>query len=345
MTSAPVVTVGLPTHNGERFLSVALESLVAQDYPSLEIVVFDNASTDGTARIVQEFRERDRRVRTVRSETLMNAPANFTLAFRETSGAYFMWAADDDLHDPAYVRRCLAALEAAPEAVMACSGLRFVDEQGAIVDADYGRYDNPDLSSPSVVERIRLLLRRGGWYEVYGLIRREALERTHVFADAYAPDVLLVLELAMLGPIVKVPEPLFFYRQVTGRTERDRVERQGGLEDVDNLMTAHLTHLQEAMSATVSAFPIPWPTRLRLRWEILWAVYVADTPIGKNARKELRARVAAARRRSDTRAYAKYGSLWLFDQRHALAGLPGRLIARVRRWAGRLRRRLLSRPT
>jgi len=334
------VTVGLPTHNGEAFLETVLEGLVSQDHANLEIVVSDNASTDRTPEIVREFMRRDHRVRLLRSDTLVTAAQNFNRVFRATSGTYFMWAADDDLRDRAYVRRCLSALESDRSAVMACTNFRFIDPAGAILDRDYDRYDNPDLSSPSVVQRVRLLLRRGGWYEVYGLARREALERTHLFRDTYGPDVMLVLELAMLGPIRLVPETLFFFRQIAGRSEQDRAERQGGIDDVGAILGTRLTHLQESMSATVASSGLAWPLKLRLRVEILWAVYVEDTPIGLRARAEIRERAAAARRDRDVTAIAKYGVVGGITLMRSIGPGLRQSVGSSRRRFGRWRRTL-----
>lgn len=340
MTSTPKVTIGLPTHNGEPFLAGALEALLAQDHEDFEIVVCDNASTDATPAIIRAFADRDARIRAERSDELLTAAQNFNRVFATARSPYFMWAADDDLWDPSYIRRCLAALEPRPTAVMACTGLRFIDDAGVVLDADYGRYDNPDLSSTSVVERVRLLLRRGGWYEVYGLARRDALERTHLFQDTYGPDVMLVLELALLGPILRVAEPLFFYRRIAAKTERDRVERQGGVANAEAIVASRLTHLQESMSGTIRDSGIAWPLKLRLRAEILWAVYVADTPYRRNARRELADRAAAARRGRDTAAWAKYRGLLAVNDARAAGPAARRLAGRWRKQLGRLRRRL-----
>jgi glycosyltransferase involved in cell wall biosynthesis len=334
------VSVGVPTHNGEAFLRGALEALIGQDHENLEILVSDNASTDATPEIVREFIERDGRIRLERSETLITASQNFNRVFLGTSGAYFMWAADDDLRDPTYIRRCLEALEPETSAVMACTGLRFIDPEGTVLDADYDRYDNPDLSSTSVVERVRLLLGRGGWYEIYGLIRRDALTRTHLFQDRYAPDVLLVLELALLGPVLKVADPLFFYRRFPVRTERDRVERQGGIPDTDSVLATRLTHLHESLSATVRASGLAWPMKLRLRAELFRAAYIGTAPLARNTRRELGDRVARARRERDVAAYVKYRSLEVVDAIVGVAPAVRRSVSRARRWAGRQRRRL-----
>jgi len=340
MADAPLVGIGLPTLNGERFIAEALESLLAQDHRELEIVVADNASTDRTPEIVREFARRDSRIRHERVEALLSAPANFNRVFASTRGPYFMWAADDDLWDPSYVRRCVAALEADPAAVMASTGVRFIDPTGQPIEADHRQYDNPDLSSRSVVRRVRTLIRRRGWYQVYGLSRRDALSRTRLFQDAYGADVVLVTELAMLGPIVLVPEPLFSYRRQPGQTEAARAARQGGIEDEGSVLTARMTHLQESLSDAVRQSSLPRSTKLRLRAEILRAAYVDDTPMRRRARPEADVRVAGAARAHDLGGIAKFGLIAGVARLAALGDLWRRALARLQRYGRGVRRRL-----
>lgn len=305
--SSSLVSIGLPTHNGERYVAEALESLLAQDHPFLEVVVSDNASTDRTPDIVRDFVRRDRRIRYERLEQPITAAQNFNRAFALSTGSQFMWAADDDLWEPSYIRRCVEGLAERPDAVMASTGLRFIDPEGTTIDTDYSRYDNPDLGSASVVDRVRLLLRRGGWYQVYGLARRAALERTHLFQDIYGPDVVLVLELAMLGPIVRIPETLFWYRRQPGRTEEARAERQGGIADEARVLRTKSTHLEEELSDAVRRAPISGPLKLRLQAEILRAAYVDDTPMSSRTRSETWVRAKAAARERDVRRFVKFG--------------------------------------
>ena len=58
---APKVVIGLPVYNSERFLRETLESVAAQDHPNLEIVISDDASSDGTLDICRDFARRDAR--------------------------------------------------------------------------------------------------------------------------------------------------------------------------------------------------------------------------------------------------------------------------------------------
>ena len=53
----PLVSIGMPVYNGERYLAEAIESLLAQDYQNMEIIICDNASTDTTPQICQQFQQ------------------------------------------------------------------------------------------------------------------------------------------------------------------------------------------------------------------------------------------------------------------------------------------------
>jgi hypothetical protein len=217
------------------------------------------------------------------------------------------------------------ALEADHRAVMASTGLRFIDEAGDVLDRDYGIYDNPDLSSASVTERVGALVRRGGWYQVYGLARRDALERTGPLRDVYGWDVVLLTKLALLGPIVKVPEVLFWFRQYEARTEDDRVRRQGHVTDDARVLRAKYTHLQESLTAVVTTCGLPLAQRSALATDIMRAAYLEDTPLSRHARKELTTRMRLAVADRDVAGFVKFA---------VLAGTVG-----LERSAGRARRR------
>ena len=92
----PLVTVGLPVYNGERYLAEALEAALAQDLDDLEVVVCDNASEDSTREIALDYVARDRRVRYHRNERNLGLARNFNRVFELSRGKYFKWTAHDD---------------------------------------------------------------------------------------------------------------------------------------------------------------------------------------------------------------------------------------------------------
>jgi glycosyltransferase involved in cell wall biosynthesis len=76
VTKRPLVSIGLPVYNGERFLGAALESIVSQSWADLEVVVSDNASTDRTPEICSAFASRDPRVHYRRNPHNLGAAPN-----------------------------------------------------------------------------------------------------------------------------------------------------------------------------------------------------------------------------------------------------------------------------
>jgi hypothetical protein len=234
-----------------------------------------------------------------------------------------MWAADDDFWDPRYIGACVAALDASPNAVLACSALRFIDEAGKLIDLDYSIYDNPDLSSRSLNKRLERYLGRGGWYQSYGLIRASALRKTSGFQNVFGPDVLLVLELMLQGPFVKVSDPLYFYRQHQSRTDADRAERQGLVEDASALRFGCL-QLQSCLIAAIDRAPAPWLTRKALLARALWITVVSDPIWRLRLQPELPGMIRMSVGKRDWLAVARYGFFEFLGRVVALARRAGR---------------------
>lgn len=97
MSVVPKVSIGMPVYNGEQLLRGALDSLLGQTFSDFELIISDNASTDGTEQICREYAARDQRIRYVRQPTNLGAFGNFKFVFDESQREYFMWAACDDM--------------------------------------------------------------------------------------------------------------------------------------------------------------------------------------------------------------------------------------------------------
>lgn len=92
----PVVSIGMPVYNGEKYITEALDSLLAQTFKDFELIISDNASTDATESICCNYAKRDSRIRYFRQEKNLGALRNFQFVLDEAVGEYFMWAACDD---------------------------------------------------------------------------------------------------------------------------------------------------------------------------------------------------------------------------------------------------------
>jgi glycosyltransferase involved in cell wall biosynthesis len=216
----PLVSIGMPVYNGENFLRLALSSLLAQDYPHFELIISDNASDDGTEEICREYQAHDRRIRYLRHRENRGSPWNFAFVAHEARGDYFMWAAHDDLWHPTFIRKCLAMLESHPEAVLCATEINFIDGNG-VPSIYYANYKNIVTIGMSPVERIHAWMSLPGWFAIYGLMRLEVTRHISLGLDVFAWDVILFLEILLIGPSAKVDEPLFSVRILYQKTAED----------------------------------------------------------------------------------------------------------------------------
>lgn len=131
----PLVTIGIPTYNRRNgYFPGALASALAQDYGELEVVVCDNASTDGTDEYVAQVR--DPRLRYIRHPENIGANANFNSCLENARGAYFLLLHDDDLIDPTFVSRCIAALAGRLGVGLVRTGSRVIGGDGEVFSSN-----------------------------------------------------------------------------------------------------------------------------------------------------------------------------------------------------------------
>lgn len=205
----PLVSIGMPLYNGQRFLDQALRSLLAQDFKNFELIISDNASTDGTREICSHYAAMDPRIRLYWGGVNQGAAWNFKRVFDLSNGQYFMWAAHDDLWAPNYITECLRALEQNPSAVLCCSNLYFMDVGGKSIP---WQHPNIHTVGMDLRHRVQTLMQHTGWFAIYGLIRSEALRKANLGNKAWGADVILLLELLLMGDFVKTTKTHFNYR-------------------------------------------------------------------------------------------------------------------------------------
>ena len=130
-SSPPVLTIGLPVFNGEKFLETALRSLLDQSFREFELILSDNASTDKTPEICEEFSRIDRRVRYVRHDINRGAIWNFNYVLMESRAGFFMWAAHDDLWSRDWVLKLMRNFEKSVS--ISFGHVVIVDSEGKII--------------------------------------------------------------------------------------------------------------------------------------------------------------------------------------------------------------------
>lgn len=227
-----LVSVIVPAFQHEAYIRECLESIIAQTYPAIELIVVDDASTDGTVAVAESMREACERrfVRTVITAKEKGGIAAACNAGLELAGGEYVYmTASDDMAMPGAIERLAAVLDEHPDCVLAVGDDAFFNADSEAVGWDKKRTSVPLEDAPFKTMGDFLGLNAEGgcqaWFGTYAallkgnhvpngyLIRRSALMQTGGYrSDAIIEDWHMNLQLAKLGRMIYVPEVLFRYR-------------------------------------------------------------------------------------------------------------------------------------
>jgi glycosyltransferase involved in cell wall biosynthesis len=212
MISKPLVSIGIPTYNRAESLGRAISSLLAQNYQNIELVISNNASTDGTESVCEAAAHQDTRVKYLRQRNNIGPIANFQAVLNYSSGEFFMWLADDDWLDHDYIERCVQFLLEYPDYSLVCGRAKYFRS---------GKYDSQGtmatISHEKANDRI-LAYYKDVWDNgtFYGLMRRADLHNLGL-KNTMGADWLFTAAVAFLGKIGTV-EDVYINRSLGGST-------------------------------------------------------------------------------------------------------------------------------
>jgi len=123
---SPRVSVIIPTYNRSKLLRVAIESVLAQTYPNIEIIVVDDGSTDDTVEVVAQYAGRV----TYLKQANQDVAAARNTGIRAASGEYLTFLDDDDLILPTKIERQVQVLASQPQVGLVHCRFYYADEDG-----------------------------------------------------------------------------------------------------------------------------------------------------------------------------------------------------------------------
>jgi hypothetical protein len=222
--TGPLVSVGLPVHDGARYVTGAIESVLGQTHRNLELVISDNASSDATSRICAAYAGRDPRIVYERQASDRGMLWNFRHVLDRARGRYFTWLAHDDLCDPEYLATLVAFLEAHPDVALCGCSVRIIDADGAPVaearlaslypEVPWRRASRLFFAAPLLDD-----WNASWWLTYYGVYRREVARRMVLRERRRRGEPLLLwfefaalASVAVQGRIVALPPVLRAWR-------------------------------------------------------------------------------------------------------------------------------------
>ena len=216
----PLISILMPVFNGEKFLSNAIDSILAQTLKNFELIISDNHSTDSTRSICLSYAKRDSRITYLRNRENLGVFRNVELLTMQAKGEFLMWVGDDDIYEP----ECLALLY---EKFKQSEGLVLVFSDYEWITSD-GKKNKSNMKpchfmsgGDEVEENILKFLRYSSVLPIImGMIRTSVCQQSLPFPNykkgyesfTGGRDLCFLWKILTSGKVDSIRRPLFYYR-------------------------------------------------------------------------------------------------------------------------------------
>ena len=266
------VSVVVASYNHARFLPQRMDSLIAQTYPDLEIIVIDDCSPDNSVEVLRRY-EQDPRVKLIIREHNGGWVAVSNQGIDLATGEYVIFANCDDACDPRMIERLVTALQTNPSAGIAFCRSKLVDADSKVLGDDR-EYQSARFRATCATD-VSIPGAQMGQFLLYGcvisnlsaaLFRRTSFDAAGNLSSSYraCSDWDLFFRMAARFDIVYIAEPLNLFRQ-HATTIRSRMKERETYQEYFRVLLSHgallkLTTLERA--------------RFRTHIMFLWAVHL-----------------------------------------------------------------------
>lgn len=275
----PAVSVALCTFNGAAYVAQQLRSILSQSTPPSEIIVSDDASTDGTLGIVEQVHAEwlvdggDAAVdfRVIRNVVPLGVAANFEQALAECSGELLALSDQDDVWAPDRLQIVVGEFGRRPELLLLHSDARLVGRDGTSLGTTL--FETLGITEDEKKDEhegraFDVLLRRNIVTGATAVVRRELVDRARPFPAAWVHDEWLAMVAAATGTVDFLDDALIDYRQHGGNqigvTSLDAAGRLSRLQAPRTLRNARLLARAEALDERAPGLvPVPSDDCLR----------------------------------------------------------------------------------
>lgn len=210
----------MPAYNAERYIALAIDSILHQTFSEFEFIIVDDASTDATPEIIRRFAAQDERITTFRNETNQNLCVTLNRALDAASGEYVARMDADDWSYPDRLQKQVAFMDVNPDVVISGGSMVVCDEE--LEEKNVRRYHLTDS------EIRRKLFRYSPFSHPTIIFRTEAARRVNGFDPALfsAEDYDFYFRIGTQGLFANLNDTLVKLRTHSGSISQRLATRQ-----------------------------------------------------------------------------------------------------------------------
>lgn len=267
----PLVTIGMPLFNGEKYLKEAIDSLLAQTYENFEIIISDDGSTDSTIKIIKSYD--DDRIRVLDQKKRFGMVGNYeNLVKNVKKGEYFFFADQDDIWLPNFIEKCLKKFSENEHIDAVCvqtesisedlKNIHFIDKGLRIFD------ESPTKRFVSYRKKLESGTDVGSLY--CGIYKSNFIEKLIPFNEVIGFDHIILGKAVLLGRFEVVDEVLLKKRAGGASVSKESLEEAHGGNQINNSLKIYDQREVYMQKMIWSCHSISFFNKLK---SSLWSIY------------------------------------------------------------------------
>lgn len=215
----PFVSVIMPAYNAEKYIAEAIDSILNQTYKNFELIILDDASTDNTWKIIEDYASKDKRIISIRNEKNLYIAGNRNKGISIAKGTYIVWQDADDVSYPTRIKKLVQFMEDSVRVGICGSYIQSFNERG---DLDVRRYATDDRTLRAHIFMFSPVAQPAA------IIRSDIFSKVGEFDESYPPaeDIDMSFRIGEFYDFANLPEILLKYREHPDSATHTKLKKQ-----------------------------------------------------------------------------------------------------------------------
>ena len=223
----PIITIGLPTYNGEKTIKRTIESILSQTISNFKLIISDDGSTDSTPKICQEYAQKDSRIEFVEKNEPHGWIWNFISLVEKSDTKYFVWIANDDFWKPRFIEENINSIENDSKVIASISRIQLVGPniKNYFPNQKINELDHLELVCPikgTYNEKIKKIIEFNWILNLYSVFKTDELRNSLIHESFVSWDFALILNIIKFGDL-HVVDNILAYRDTEGVTSKKSI--------------------------------------------------------------------------------------------------------------------------